>query len=407
MMKKPNSTTNAAATMNNNIYSKTPAAIDMADTTTTTTKAKYPNQNLTRSRSILLHENAKSPPCITVGLRPQLEVFESSNPLEFKVIYLGEPLPLISWRKDNVPLSETMIKSKLNCSTLYLASVNAESDAGLYSCTVENSEGKVETRCKLSIVSKSVAVAGASATNTTMIKTGANSDSLGSSCTMKPSPPIIIDHLKCVRAFDGGEIELCCKIVCPPSSFDVVWIHNGKEIKPSKDFQYHHVDSRYTLKIPELFPEDSGVYTCEAFNDYGETFTTCSLYVTCPGKQTSNITDPPVTAFKTFPKSISVARGGPVVVQAELHPGCDRQVNWIKDGSVIDQSTVNDQNKVQFSIVEAGVRDTGIYELHATPIKNEMTADGATAAAAAATSNDGNEVRKELTSVAAFAIIVL
>ena len=103
-----------------------------------------------------------------------------------------------------------------------------------------------------------------------------------------------------------------------------------------------------------------------------------------------------------------MARGGPVVVQAELHPGCDRQVNWIKDGSVIDQSTVNDQNKVQFSIVEAGVRDTGIYELHATPIKNEMTADGATDAGAAATSNDdGNEVRKELTSVAAFAIIVL
>merc|ERR1712193_500433 len=144
--------------MNNNIYSKTPsAAIDMADTTTTTTtttKAKYPNQNLTRSRSILLHENAKSPPCITVGLRPQLEVFESSNPLEFKVIYLGEPLPLISWRKDNIPLSENMIKSKLNCSTLCLASVNAESDAGLYSCTVENSEGKVETRCQLTILSK-------------------------------------------------------------------------------------------------------------------------------------------------------------------------------------------------------------------------------------------------------------
>jgi len=401
MKNKPNSTIN-------NINSKTPAisAIDnMVDNTTTTmkTKAKYPNQNLTRSRSILLHENAKSPPCITVGLRPQLEVFESSNPLEFKVIYLGEPLPLISWKKDNIPLSENMIKSKLNCSTLYLASVNAESDTGLYSCTVENSEGKVETRCKLSILSKSE-------TNNTKTKLAVSSDSasLGSASTgMKPSPPIIIDHLKCVRALDGGEIELSCKIVCPPSSFDVVWIHNGKEIKPSKDFQYHHVDSRYMLKIPELFPEDSGVYTCEAFNDYGETFTTCSLYVTCPGKETP---DPAVTAFKTFPKSISVARGGPVVVQAELNPGCDRQVTWIKDGSVIDQSTVNDQNKVQFSIVEAGVRDTGIYELHATPIKNEITTtqDGATVAAAAVANDDGNEVRsKGLTEKAAFAIIVL
>jgi len=77
---------------------------------------------------------------------------------------------------------------------------------------------------------------------------------------------------------------------------------------------------------------------------------------------------------------------------------------------VIDQSTVNDQNKVQFSIVEAGVRDTGIYELHATPIKNEITTtqDGATVAAAAVANDDGNEVRsKGLTEKAAFAIIVL
>ena len=189
---------------------------------------------------------------------------------------------------------------------LFLYSVNAESDAGLYSCTVENSEGKVETRCQLTILSKP-SKSQQVPTSPTLTKAAVdsatnNSDSLGSN--LKPSPPIILDHLKCVQAEDGSEIELSCKIVCPPCSFDVVWIHNGKEIKPSKDFQYHHVDSRYTLKIPELFPEDAGVYTCEAFNDYGETFTTCSLYVTCPGKQ-SNIVDP-ATAFKTFPKSISV-----------------------------------------------------------------------------------------------------
>jgi len=370
------------------------------------TKAKYPNPSLTRSRSILLKENSKCPPCITVGLRPQLEVFESANPLEFKVIFLGEPLPLISWKKDNIPLSETMIKSKLNCSTLFLASVNAESDAGQYSCTVENSEGKVETRCQLTILPKPnksqhvpPPTSPTALTSKSAVDSAVSSDSLGSN--LKPSPPIILDHLKCLQAEDGAEIELTCKIVCPPSSFDVVWIHNGKEIKPSKDFQYHHVDSRYTLKIPELFPEDAGVYTCEAFNDYGETFTTCSLYVACPGKQ-SNIVDP-ATAFKTFPKSISVARGGPVVVQAELAAGCDRQVSWTKDGCVIDQTTVNDQNKVQFSIVEAGVRDTGLYELHATMNKNENDADP--------THVGSNEAPRSkdagLIAVAAFAIIVL
>jgi len=367
------------------------------------TKAKYPNPSLTRSRSILLKDNSKSPPCITVGLRPQLEVFESANPLEFKVIFLGEPLPLISWKKDNIPLSETMIKSKLNCSTLFLTSVNAESDAGLYSCTVENSEGKVETRCQLKILSKpnKSQHVPTSPTLKKAVDSATNSDSLGSN--LKPSPPIILDHLKCVRAGDGSEIELSCKIVCPPCSFDVVWIHNGKEIKPRQDFQYHHVDSRYTLKIPELFPEDAGVYTCEAFNDYGETFTTCSLYVACPGKQ-SNIVDP-ASAFKTFPKSISVARGGPVVVQAELGAGCDRQVSWTKDGCEIDQTTVNDQNKVQFSIVEAGVRDTGLYELHVTMNKNENDAADPTHLGSSETPRSKDAAG--LIAVAAFAIIVL
>merc|ERR1739846_23688 len=183
----------------------------------TASKAKYPNPNLSRSRSILLKENSKSPPCITVGLRPQLEVLESSNPLELKVIFLGEPLPTISWKKDNVPLSDqenTMqIKSKPNCSILYLASIKAESDAGLYSCTVENSEGKVETRCQLSILSKSLSkssqskqqkqtssVPRTSLTNKQEVDspgTG-NSPQLQTGTGIQPSPPIILDHLKCV-----------------------------------------------------------------------------------------------------------------------------------------------------------------------------------------------------------------
>merc|ERR1719382_770108 len=429
MKNKPNSsTTNPNSTnykINNSMTTTTASSTPpTGGENSTASKAKYPNPNLSRSRSILLKENSKSPPCITVGLRPQLEVLESSNPLELKVIYLGEPLPTISWKKDNVPLSDqdTMqIKSKPNCSILYLASIKAESDAGLYSCTVENSEGKVETRCQLSILSKSLSKSSqskqqkqtSSVPRTSLTnKQEVDSPEVGSTGTgsspqlqtgtgIQPSPPIILDHLKCVRAEDGAEVELSCKIVCPPCSFDVVWIHNGKEIKPSKDFQYHHVDNRYSIKIPELFPEDAGVYTCEAFNDYGETFTTCSLYVTCPGKQSNNSES--ATAFKTFPKSISVARGGPVVVQAELQTGSDRQVTWIKDGCVIDQTSVNDQNKVQFSIIEAGVRDAGIYELHANMTSNENDADP--------THVGSNEAPRSkdagLIAVAAFAIIVL
>jgi len=58
-----------------------------------------------------------------------------------------------------------------------------------------------------------------------------------------------------------------------------VWLHNNKEIKPSKDFLYDAVGDQRTLRIAEIFPEDQGQYTCEVFNDAGDAFSSCSLVV--------------------------------------------------------------------------------------------------------------------------------
>lgn len=74
--------------------------------------------------------------------------------------------------------------------------------------------------------------------------------------------------------------------------FDVVWLHNHKEIKPSKDFEYANQGNVYTLKIAEIFPEDSGTYTCEAFNDAGEAFSSCSIVVL--GKYNNKLTLPTI-----------------------------------------------------------------------------------------------------------------
>lgn len=78
------------------------------------------------------------------------------------------------------------------------------------------------------------------------------------------------------------KIYLFSNFVCDfsgESSFDVVWLHNEKEIKNSKDFQYQTEGSDYKLVIQEIFPEDGGIYTCEAFNDAGEAFSSCTLVV--------------------------------------------------------------------------------------------------------------------------------
>ena len=67
--------------------------------------------------------------------------------------------------------------------------------------------------------------------------------------------------------------------------YDVLWLHNEKEIKPSKDFEYKSSGQTHSLIIQEIFPEDAGSYTCEAFNEVGECFSTCSLVVEVPGEE--------------------------------------------------------------------------------------------------------------------------
>lgn len=91
-------------------------------------------------------------------------------------------------------------------------------------------------------------------------------------------PPRIVSHLTSQYVKDGDPVVLQVRII-GAEKFDVVWLHNDKEIKPSKDFEYTNEANIYKLKIAEIFPEDSGTYTCEAFNDAGESFSSCTLIV--------------------------------------------------------------------------------------------------------------------------------
>ena len=94
----------------------------------------------------------------------------------------------------------------------------------------------------------------------------------------KDKAPQIVDHLNSTAVADGESITLSCRII-GAKKFDVVWLHNNKEIKPSKDFLYTNEANIYKLQIAEIFPEDCGTYTCEAFNDAGESFSSCTLNV--------------------------------------------------------------------------------------------------------------------------------
>lgn len=65
------------------------------------------------------------------------------------------------------------------------------------------------------------------------------------------NPPKIVDHLTSMFVKDGEAVLLSCRII-GAKKFDVVWLHNNKEIKPSKDFQYSNEANIYKLNIAEI-----------------------------------------------------------------------------------------------------------------------------------------------------------
>ena len=89
----------------------------------------------------------------------------------------------------------------------------------------------------------------------------------------------------------------------------------------------------YILEIQEIFPEDSGTYTCEAFNDAGECFSTATLNVSVPGEPA------PPLAFKAFPRSLTVSKGEAASFVASLAASLtpDTKVTWMKDGKVVGE----------------------------------------------------------------------
>lgn len=285
-------------------------------------------------------------------LPPTLAV-KDGELLTLKCTVTGDPEPQVVWLKAGQPLSSSDIidlRYKQGLASLTINEVFPE-DEGVYSCKATNSLGTVECKCTLSILPMEQ-------------KTQMN----GKAGDLIPK---VTEHLKSREVQDGTAVTLSCKIG-GATKFDVVWLHNNKEIKPSKDFQYLNENNKYTLKIAEIFPEDSGTYTCEAFNNVGETSSTCSVVVVVPGENKKQ------PAFKTFPTSQTVKEGTPATFTLKLEKEAT-SVTWKKDGKAIDAASsryVVEGAKKEHSlqIVTCLPTDVGQYSVQAVGKKGETSA---------------------------------
>ena len=92
--------------------------------------------------------------------------------------------------------------------------------------------------------------------------------------------PEFIQPLQDVQAREGESALFECQVKGEPQP-QVMWYHDQQPIKSDSVYQIRPgEDGKFTLYLPEVFPEDSGVYTARAFNDVAEVETSATLTVT-------------------------------------------------------------------------------------------------------------------------------
>ncbi|KAM5308886.1 palladin isoform 2-T2 [Glossophaga mutica] len=100
-------------------------------------------------------------------------------------------------------------------------------------------------------------------------------------------PPVFTKELHNIAASEGQVVVLECRVRGAPP-LQVKWFRQGSEIQDSPDFRILQKKPRSTaepeeictLVIAETFPEDAGIFTCSARNDYGSVTSTAQLVVT-------------------------------------------------------------------------------------------------------------------------------
>uniref|UniRef100_H0WX09 Palladin n=1 Tax=Otolemur garnettii TaxID=30611 RepID=H0WX09_OTOGA len=100
-------------------------------------------------------------------------------------------------------------------------------------------------------------------------------------------PPVFTKDLQNTAVAEGQAVVLECRARGAPP-LQVQWFRQGSEIQDSPDFRILQKKPRSTaepeeictLVIAETFPEDAGIFTCLARNEYGSATSTAQLVVT-------------------------------------------------------------------------------------------------------------------------------
>lgn len=282
--------------------------------------------------------------------RNKIELPKFTKPLQSQALNEGDKLTLkctvesseepdIEWTiNDRIIKSNVASQTYSNgVCTLQLPEL-LPSDGGIYVCKATNSAGDSSTSATVhvKVIEKPV-----------ITETG--------------NPPCVTKPLTGLVVKDGDAVSLSCEITGMPKP-SITWLHGGKKVENSEEFAYENSDDTYKLIIAEVFPEDAGIYCCEASNEAGRTSCCCTLKVIVPDDEVVGPT------FVTFPQSLSIEEGTLARFSCSFEES-NVKVTWKKNDDEIENTgrfkfSEND-TEFGFEIPAALATDSGVYKVAA------------------------------------------
>uniref|UniRef100_A0A8C0ZAI1 Myosin light chain kinase, smooth muscle n=1 Tax=Cyanistes caeruleus TaxID=156563 RepID=A0A8C0ZAI1_CYACU len=251
----------------------------------------------------------------------------------------GVPVPNITWLLNDQPIQYAHSTFEDGVAKLTVQDALPEDD-GIYTCLAENNTGQASCSAQVTKSSKKAESAQAAKLNKTFA-------------------PVFLKGLTDLKVMDGSQVIMTVEVSANPSP-EIIWLHNGKEIQETEDFHFEKKGNEYSLYIQEVFPEDTGKYTCEAWNEVGESQTQATLTVQEPQ-------DGIQPWFISKPRSVTAAPGQNVLISCAIAGDPFPTVHWFKDGKEIMPGTACEilQNEDIFTLVLRNVqpRHAGQYEI--------------------------------------------
>jgi titin len=268
--------------------------------------------------------------------------------------FTGEPAPQIQWLRNDaqiLPSAIFKIVVEANYTALEIKEVFPE-DAGTYVVIARNLGGEARTSGLLSIDGLAVN---------------------GSMSAKAPSKPYFTQQLQNKDVQEGSRAHFKCEVAGFPEP-EIIWYHNDKVLKDTKDFELNFDGERCVLIIREVYLEDSGEYKCTAKNAHGSAHTTCRLIV----EPLSELSDASVTLpgdvvppkFTQLLKDIEGVEGELIRFDCRVIGHPTPAIKWYRGRNQIQSSAdfqlSSERELHSLTIPEVFKEDAGNYMVRAT-----------------------------------------